>query len=76
MFDTEIHKVTWQQVGSVTEPGRYLFTFGWLTIKAEDIAIWQQHPNAAFTRIIQPSSGEADSSEADEFRLGTFQIPR
>ncbi|MBS0529819.1 MAG: hypothetical protein JSS22_10580 [Proteobacteria bacterium] len=71
MFDPEIHKVSWQQVGRVTEPGRYLFTFGWLTIKAEDIAIWQQFPTATFTRLIQPAEGDAD-----EFRLGAFEIPR
>ena len=71
MFDPEIHKVTWQQVGRVREPGRYLFTFGWLTITADDIAIWQRYPNAAFTRIVQPAA-----DDGDEFRLGAFDIPR
>jgi len=71
VFDPEIHKVSWQQVGRVTEPGRYLFTFGWLTIEAEDIAVWQRFPNAVFTRLIQPGTGDAD-----EFHLGAFEIPR
>ena len=35
-----VNKVTWQQVGRVTEPGRYMFKFGWLTITAEDLAVW------------------------------------
>ena len=39
-----VGKVTWQKVGRVTEPGRYMFTFGWVTVTAEDLAIWQQFP--------------------------------
>jgi hypothetical protein len=34
---------------SWTEPGRHMFKFGWLTVTAEDLAIWKQYPNAAFT---------------------------
>ena len=71
MFNPEVHKVSWQQVGRVSEPGRYLFTFGWLTIKPEDIAIWQHFPEAVFTRVIQPAT-----DDVDEFHLGTFEIPR
>jgi len=26
-----------------------MFKFGWLTVTAEDLAIWKQYPNAAFT---------------------------
>jgi hypothetical protein len=40
-----INKVNWNQVGRVTEPGRYQYTFGWLTVGAEDVAIWEQYPN-------------------------------
>ena len=69
MFNPQVRKVTWQQVGRVTEPGRYIFTFGWLTIRAEDIAVWQRYPGAAFTLVPQPSIGAGD-----EFCLGTFQI--
>jgi len=29
-------KVTWQMAGRVTEPGRYMFRFGWLTADAEE----------------------------------------
>jgi hypothetical protein len=65
----EVHKVTWAQVGRVAEPGRYLFTFGWLTITAEDLAIWQQHPGAAFTLLIQsPTEG------VEEYHLGAFEL--
>ena len=32
------NKITWQQAGHVTEPGRYMFRFGWLTVTAEDFA--------------------------------------
>ena len=73
VFDPEVHKVSWQQVGRVNEPGRYLFTFGWLTIKLEDIMIWQRFPDAIFTRVIQRANDETDGVE---FHLGTFEIPR
>lgn len=62
-----VDKVTWQKVGRVTEPGRYMFTFGWLTITAEDLVIWNQFPDAAFTLVRMAT---ADAGE--EFRLGVF----
>ena len=54
-----INKVTWQQVGHVTEPGRYMFRFGWLTVAADDLTIWTQYPAAAFTLVqtSAPASG-------------------
>jgi hypothetical protein len=69
VIDPEVHKVTWAQVGRVAEPGRYLFTFGWLTITAADLAVWQQYPNAAFTLVVQ-SPAEA----VEEYRLGAFVL--
>jgi hypothetical protein len=69
MIDPEVHKVTWTQVGRVTEPGRYLFTFGWLTVTAEDLAVWQQHPNAAFT-LVAHSAADA----VEEYHLGAFEL--
>jgi len=62
-----VKKVTWRQVGRVTEPGRYMFRFGWLTIAAEDLAVWEQLPNAAFTLI-------RTASEIEEYRLGAFDL--
>jgi len=68
--DLAVNKVTWRQVGRVTEPGRYMFTFGWLTITAEDIFVWERYPNAAFTLI---HTGPATATDAgEEFRLGAF----
>jgi hypothetical protein len=69
VIDPGVHKVTWAQVGRVAEPGRYLFTFGWLTITADDLAIWSQYPNAAFTLVVQ-SPPEA----VEEYRLGAFVL--
>jgi hypothetical protein len=43
---TGINKVNWGQVGRVTRPDRYQYSFGWLTIAADDIAIWEKNPNA------------------------------
>jgi hypothetical protein len=64
---TAVKKVTWQQVGRVTEPGRYMFRFGWLTIAAADLAVWEQLPNAAFTLV-------RTGAEAEEYRLGAFEL--
>ena len=65
-----INKVSWQQVGHVTEPGRYMFRFGWLTVTAEDLAVWEQFPNAAFTLVKIPAATDA----GDEFHLGAFEL--
>ena len=65
-----INKVTWQKAGRVTEPGRYMFRFGWLTVSADDLAVWQQFPEAAFTLVRIP----AQAAE-DEFHLGAFELP-
>ena len=67
MISSVVHKVTRAQVGGVTEPGRYLFTFGWLTITDADLAVWKQFPDATFTLVMQ-----LGSETADEYRLGTF----
>lgn len=65
-----INKLTWAQVGRVTKPGRYMFKFGWLTITAEDLSVWENYPDAAFTltRLI------SDESYVEEFKLGSFSI--
>lgn len=47
-----------------------MFTFGWLTVTAEDLAVWKQFPEARFTLVKMP--GPADV--ADEYRLGTFEV--
>jgi hypothetical protein len=63
-------------VGHLTEPGRYLFTFGWLTVSAQDIAVWERFPHAAFTLV--KTAKLADDPEADgageEFHLGAFEL--
>jgi hypothetical protein len=73
-----VNKVTWAQVGRVTEPGRYMFKFGWLTISADDLAVWEQYPSAAFTLYSTaakpPSEGEIEDEIAEEFRLGIFEL--
>jgi hypothetical protein len=69
-----VNKLTWPQVGRVTEPGRYMFTFGWLTITAEDLAIWEKYPNAAFTLFRTATATEAGDETVEEFRLGTFEL--
>ena len=70
-------KITWATAGRATDPGRYMFRFGWLTITADDLAIWQAYPNAAFTLIRTLASPPAEIDEetvGEEFRLGTFDL--
>jgi hypothetical protein len=68
-------KITWATVGRATDPGRYMFRFGWLTITADDLAIWRAYPNAAFTLIKTLTSPETDEEAVgEEFRLGTFDL--
>lgn len=50
-----VNKVSWAQVGRVSEPGRYMFRVRWITITAEDIAIWEKYPNAALTKTARRS---------------------
>jgi hypothetical protein len=71
-----VNKLTWAQVGLLTEPGRYMFKFGWLTITSDDLAVWKQYPSAAFTLFSTvPTTLPGDETEAaEEFRLGTFEL--
>jgi hypothetical protein len=74
-----VNKITWQRAGGVTEPGRYMFTFGWLTVTSDDLKIWNQFPDASFTLVEMPINAEAGEAAADvqteEFHLGTFELP-
>ena len=70
-------KINWAIAGRVTDPGRYMFRFGWLTITADDLAIWQAYPHAAFTLIRTLASPPAETDEeavGEEYRLGTFDL--
>ena len=67
-----VNKVTWQQVGHVTQPGRYMFRFGWLAVTADDLAVWEQFPDASFTLV--KTAGAPSPDEAEEFHLGTFEL--
>jgi len=65
-----VNKITWQKAGSVTEPGRYMLTLGWLIVTADDLAVWRQFPNATFTLFRTGNEAE------EEYRLGAFELPR
>ena len=74
-----VNKVTWQKVDHVTEPGRYMFRFGWLTIVPDDLAIWKQFPDACFTLVrtsAPPLAPESDEvvAQTGEFHLGAFEL--
>ena len=73
----QVNKITWAMAGRVADPGRYMFKFGWLTITANDLAVWQAYPNAAFTVIRTLTSRPAKTDErpvGEEFCLGTFEL--
>jgi hypothetical protein len=88
---TVVNKITWQKAGRVTQPGRYMFTFGWLIVTAEDLRVWERFPDAAFTLVRLPpgnsqghlpdnfydnSDGSPDGGiVVEEFHLGAFEIP-
>ena len=67
-----VNKVTWQQVGHVTQPGRYMFRFGWLAVTADDLAVWEQFPDASFTLV--KTMGTPSPDEVEEFHLGAFEL--
>jgi len=69
-----VRKITWQKAGSIREPGRYLFTFGWLTVTLDDLVIWKQFPDAAFTLVALPPPDD-DEFHPNEFHLGAFELP-
>ena len=76
---TVVTKVTWQKAGLVTEPGRYMFRFGWLTVSAEDLAVWKQFPDAAFTLVKMPEQsgaqgGALQAGALEEYHLGAFEL--
>ena len=48
-----------------------MFRYGWLTVTADDLAVWQRFPDASFTLVNLPSSPDAP----EEFHLGAFEIP-
>ena len=56
-------KINWAIAGRVTDPDRYIFRFGWLTITADDLAIWQTYPDAVFTLIRTLTSPPAETAE-------------
>jgi hypothetical protein len=68
--DFVVNKITWQKAGRVAKPGRYMFTFGWLTVTADDLAVWERYPEASFT-LVEVAS---DAEPPGEFRLGTFDL--
>lgn len=66
-----MNKINWQKTGHVTEPGRFMLTFGWLTVTADDLAVWERYPDASFTLV----EILTEPTVPDEYRLGTFELP-
>ncbi len=49
-----------------------MFRFGWLTVSAEDLAVWEQFPDAVFALVKTASATATDDNE--EFHLGAFEL--
>ena len=65
-----INKITWDKIGRITEPGRYRYFFGYLTVTPEDIEVWARYPHATFTLISRPSFEQS----GEDYHLGAFDI--
>lgn len=66
-----VNKITWDKIGRVNVPGRYQYTFGFVTVTDADIEVWQRYPQASFTLIeLAPN----EMSVGHEYRLGAFDI--
>jgi hypothetical protein len=65
----KMNKLTWLEVGMVTEPGQYESRFGLVEITVEDLAVWKQYPRAAFT-----ITGLSPHVEGRILRLGSFEL--
>lgn len=60
-------EVSWQDVHKTEQPGDYPFRGGMLTVRAREIEIWKEHPDATFTVV--PFQGQ---SGPKRFVLGTW----
>ena len=59
--------ITWQDLGRPEQPGNYQFADGMVSVRADDIAVWQQHPDAMFTVVALPRPGH--------YGLGAYELP-
>jgi hypothetical protein len=61
-----ISKITRAQLSSISEPGRYEYPFGWLTVTDDDLVVLRRYPKAVFSLITL--------ADGQEHRLGTFEM--
>jgi hypothetical protein len=56
-----------------------MFRFGWLTVAADDLAVWEQFPDAVFalvkTAAVPVTDAIVAADVAEEFHLGAFELP-
>jgi hypothetical protein len=64
-----VNKVTWGKVGLVSEPGRYMFRHGFVTVTSKDLDVWKQFPRAEFALL-----NHGSDSGCNEFELGAFDV--
>jgi hypothetical protein len=64
-------KLAWSDIGRAEQPGKYQTRFGAVTVGANHLAIWKEHPSSLFDLI--PSS--LINPPKREFILGTSDAP-
>jgi hypothetical protein len=52
-----------------------MFRFGWLTVAADDLAVWEKFPDALFALVKTAAATPIDVDAAEEFHLGAFELP-
>src|SRR5471030_2044397 len=45
----------WTLSTRLSEPGRYIYRFGYVTVTAEDLEVWKQFPHAEFALVARSS---------------------
>jgi hypothetical protein len=59
----------WTLSTRLSEPGRYIYRFGYVTVTAEDLEVWKQFPHAEFALVARSSDGAGE-----DFVLGAFDV--
>jgi hypothetical protein len=63
-----VPRISRHQLGKITEPGRYRVMLGWVTVTAEDMAIWATYPDATFALY------ETASETGTEYKLRSVNL--
>jgi hypothetical protein len=63
-------RVIWKDIGSPAQAGVFIYRDGLLTVRADEIAIWQANPTASFLAI-----RHSQLSRPPEYGLSSWELP-